>query len=278
MIGHCAHVKECVNIVIILGIGDHHDSISWLHQSEEFSTKGKTLVLWIHTHVRGSLCGFSSVDVHTQYAYRLMSSNILGLVIELNNSGECGEFDFFELTNDGNGIVRNCGRTKNISSIQHESCARKELYKSAKDRITISDNISTKVQDFRFEEINLSLKEEHDWTHCKNCKKDFKNILLHLSRMQKCRRTYGKEYDKMKEVKAEEKKKYGKDYYHKNVDSIKKRKLNFANSNRESINAKKRKCDNDHREQRIVKHKIYNSTHRKVYILRANVKFHYSHY
>ena len=221
-----------------------------------------TLALWIHTHVRGSSCGFSSVDVHTQYAYRLISPTILGLVVELEENGQCGDYDFFELTSYGNESVRACGTTFNLSSVQHESCAGKDLFKSAMHRITFSDGISTNLKDFRQKTLKLPVKEEFDFESCKGCQKSFKNILLHLSRMDDCRKTYGKEYEKMKQFKCEEKKKHKKEYYHKNIETIRKRKMKLANANKETINAKKRKCDKDHKNLRLEKHRIYNKENR----------------
>ena len=45
-------------------------------------------VFWVHSHVRGTKCGFSSIDLHTQYAFELTIPHILGLVIEMNNTEE----------------------------------------------------------------------------------------------------------------------------------------------------------------------------------------------
>ena len=201
------------------GIGSHYDSISWLKELEDLGdlTKDTKLAFWIHTHVRGSLCGFSSVDVHTQYAYNLLSPKVLGLVIQLNENGECENYDFYELTSTGSKIVKECGKTLNLSSIQHESCSGQDLFKSAKQKIEFSEKISINVQDYR-----ISTEEKFAFDFCKSCQKEFKNVLLHLSRIEKCRKIYGTTYEKMKQFKSDEKKRYIKDYYQKNIATIKK--------------------------------------------------------
>ena len=243
------------------GIGSYHDSISWLYESSNFNIANKKPILafWLHTHVRGSLCGFSSVDVHTQYAYRLIAPQVLGGVIQLEHDGSCQNYDFFELTSAGNKAVGKCGKTMNLSSIQHESCASEDFYASVQHRIVISDDILVNVHDFRSEEPDQTFV----WSYCKNCKKEFKNILLHLSKSNQCKKTYGKEFEKMKEFKANEKKKYIKDYSKKNAENIRKRKLEYMNLNREKVNAKKRKCDSEHREERLEKHRTYNEENRE---------------
>ena len=249
---------------IFLGIGPHQDSISWLHDYVNFPgvNDNPILALWIHSHVRGTLCGFSSVDVHTQFAYRLISPNILGLVVQLDNSGQCEDFDFLQLSSAGYETVKQCGKYKNISSVQHDSCAAKDLFESAKHRISFNKTLSVKVQDYRSEKSRMSVDDQFDWNSCKNCQKDFKNILLHLSKVENCRKVYGTDYEKMQKSKSDKKKQYVKDYYRKNIDAIRKRKLDHSNAYREEINAKKRKCDKDHHEKRLEKHKIYNRENR----------------
>ena len=60
------------------------DSIPWAFQAfEEERKKKPCLIMWIHSHVRGSECCFSSIDNHTQYAYSKYHSGVLGLVIEI---------------------------------------------------------------------------------------------------------------------------------------------------------------------------------------------------
>ena len=48
------------------------DSLFWCNSesqtAKKYGSDRTVLVSWIHSHVRGAECGFSSVDVHTQYA------------------------------------------------------------------------------------------------------------------------------------------------------------------------------------------------------------------
>ncbi len=74
--------------------------------AKQHGTDNTVLAAWIHTHVRGVKCGFSSVDVHTQYAYShdAMYPNIMGHVVELCQDGSIIE-DFFTLTAEGKAQV-----------------------------------------------------------------------------------------------------------------------------------------------------------------------------
>ena len=229
--------------------------MSWLQDSEYFS-EDKTVCLWIHTHVRGTLCGFSSVDVHTQFAYSMINSNVLGLVLQLDQGGFCQKYDFYDLTEHGQNVVSHCGRTKNTSSIQHESCSGPELFQSASQKVSLDDEISIIVHDFRVEDLTIS-NESLNWNKCKNCTKEFKNILLHLSKSSSCKASYGKQFEEMKKAKETKKKEYSKAYYAANIERIKKRKREHEHMNKETIQAKRRKYNHENKDARNLKHKIY---------------------
>ena len=149
--------------------------MTWLYQAS-FLTQRKSkpqLLLWIHSHVRGTKCCFSSIDMHTQFGYRTISQNVLGLVIELNTDGRCTNHDFYELSSEGHEQVKKCGKHFNLASILHESCSDEIFYKSANQRIEQREDLVIMTHDFR-EKHNI------DWKNCKKCNKEFKNLLLHL--------------------------------------------------------------------------------------------------
>ena len=67
------------------------ESMEWIfHQSDiAKSDNNPKIMAWIHSHVRGSECGFSSIDVHTQYAFSRIYNGILGMVVEIDKAGNC---------------------------------------------------------------------------------------------------------------------------------------------------------------------------------------------
>ena len=220
-------------------------------------------MFWIHSHVRGCPCGLSSIDVHTQYAYQLEYPQILSLVVELNEDGKTKDFDFFELTENGQSIVKHCSKNRNCSSIQHESCGTRDIYSSCSNRVMYSDSLKIKVHDFSEIPSQQLSEKQINWNNCKSCQKEFKNILLHLSKNDICKKTYGSEFHLMKELKAKEKQLYAKNYQKKNSEKIRKRKQDFFQSNKEAIDAKRRKIDDEAKKEKIMKHKIYNDKNRE---------------
>ena len=63
--------------------------------------KDPVLVTWIHSHVRGVPCCFSSIDMHTQYAYERVHPGIFGTVFQINEQNGCVKYDFYKLTEKG---------------------------------------------------------------------------------------------------------------------------------------------------------------------------------
>ena len=61
------------------------DSIQWM-LTNLVQKKDLCLVLWVHCHVKGAPCGFSSVDIHTQYLLEYNIPSIKGLVIEMDSN------------------------------------------------------------------------------------------------------------------------------------------------------------------------------------------------
>ena len=59
------------------------------------------VVSWIHSHVDGTACGFSSVDMHSQFRYEEAFQRVLGTVLEIDRQNQCKKHDFCRLTEKG---------------------------------------------------------------------------------------------------------------------------------------------------------------------------------
>jgi hypothetical protein len=82
----------------MLGIEDK-DSLTWAFDKFKMDRKEQPcLISWIHSHVGGSECYFSSIDNHTQHSYYKFHKGVLGLVVEIQQNGQKGVYDFFELS------------------------------------------------------------------------------------------------------------------------------------------------------------------------------------
>ena len=93
------------------------DTIEWLNQNE----KNSKIVAWVHSHVEGSLCEFSSVDVHNHYVLeKYVSPQVVGIVVEINDFDE--KWDVFKLTTIGQEKISSCNRISNIPHLQHPYC------------------------------------------------------------------------------------------------------------------------------------------------------------
>jgi hypothetical protein len=113
------------------------------------------LIAWIHSHVRGAECSFSSIDNHTQHAYSKLHSGVLGLVIEILPDGKRGVYDFFELSRFGKQIIERCNRSKHcITTVQHDSCMGKKFYQSAMGKVSFDDFYTLNVSNFISKETN----------------------------------------------------------------------------------------------------------------------------
>ena len=197
-----------------LGIEDM-DSLTWAFQTFK-NERGKKpyLMAWIHSHVRGAECYFSSIDNHTQYAYSKVHNGVLGLVIEIKPNGKKGAHEFYEMSRIGNQTIGLCSRQNNcITSEQHDSCHGKELYQSADSKVLLDDFYSLTITNFmatdidktpslnhlnlnnfpvqneeisdeqmapeeNFEETDKQFQEEENLTTCKHCGEKCQCILM----------------------------------------------------------------------------------------------------
>ena len=123
-------------ISFVLGI-EGQQSLIWAFDKFKEDRKEKPcLISWIHSHVGGSECCFSSIDNHTQHAYQKVHKGVLGLVVEINQNGKKGAYDFYELSSIGKKEIDKCCRQRNcITTEQHESCMGREFYQSARTKV-----------------------------------------------------------------------------------------------------------------------------------------------
>ena len=116
---------------------------------------------WIHSHVGSVACNFSSVDLHTQLSYSKIYDDILGLVVEIQENGQLGQHDFFEMSRQGKRLVEKCSKKKDCDSRkQHQSCNNPGFYQSAKNKVIFSEELSLDVKNFmstieRYEEPDI---------------------------------------------------------------------------------------------------------------------------
>ena len=129
---------------------ENTDSIPWAFNNFKAERKKKpVLVSWIHSHVRGAECCFSSIDCHTQHTYEKIHNGILGLVVEIMDNCQKGVHHFFEMTEIGKKTVELCSRRKSCNSReQHESCMGRDLYQSADSKVIPDSFYSVSVTNF----------------------------------------------------------------------------------------------------------------------------------
>ena len=114
---------------------------------------------WIHSHVRGVECCFSSVDVHTQHALAKYHEEVIGMVIQLNENEKIVRHDFYEMSRQGLRHVENCNRKPNSNALQqHASCYNTNLYRSASNKVMMHDDVGLKVHNFMLPNIGLQNK------------------------------------------------------------------------------------------------------------------------
>ena len=116
--------------------------MTWIFENFDSEGKGNPhLICWIHSHVGEIECGFSSIDVHTQHTIAKIHKEVLGMVIELNESGQMVKYDFYEISRQGSRCVENCSKKKGCNAMQqHDSCYNVNFYKSVKGDIFYPDS------------------------------------------------------------------------------------------------------------------------------------------
>ncbi len=234
------------------------DTLTWLTSfSEPFKKYGDnfSVIAWVHSHVRGSPCGFSSIDVHTQYSLQRIFDNILGLVYEIKANGSYIA-EWFNLTSEGEKQVRICSQTKNISSIQHSQCSDQSFFKSETEKVTTENYILETIDGREFTQTfvrdhSSTTNSEIQKFFCLICSKrweSLKSLYLHIIRSKKCKEKYDKnEFENIKITREKEKK-----------AKLQKSDKQYIEANREHVAKKLKQYHKEHRDVRIVEmKKIY---------------------
>ena len=141
---------------------------------DQTQKEGYVLVSWIHSHVGGTLCGFSSVDMHSQYQWEQSFPAVLGTVLQINEQNYCNAFDFYRLTEEGTNMVTFCNRTRSLHNTQHPQCYSLDFFASHIHQVSLVDaspleitNISNIRPIDPFEDTN------EDSLQCKGCLRVF---------------------------------------------------------------------------------------------------------
>lgn len=118
------------------------------------------VISWIHTHVRGTPAGFSSIDLHNHHGLdKYLSPGIIGAVYEITNNRNQYRLEPYILSEEGQIRITECQRTLGISNQQHQECFDTRFYRSIKDRISFTKNDIT-VIDGRNPQLSQPLHAE----------------------------------------------------------------------------------------------------------------------
>ena len=211
------------------------DSMVWLFEKSKLHEDSDEvcLVAWIHSHVRGAECNFSSIDVHAQFAYSKLYHGTVGMVVELGEDGNYVTHDIYELTEEGQEYVEHCGRTRNLSHVQHEECSSKDFYQSVKEEISHSKELKTITLNMMEETQVANIKEKDA---CKFCQKEFKSLIKHATQAMSCKSLYSEsDISILREKAKEQTRKYKKDYNDTNREKIKIKQQIYNTENKKTI-------------------------------------------
>ena len=258
-----------------------NDTCAWISMNSPMKKKyGSKLSIaaWVHSHVEGVECCFSSVDLHTQFTWSQVFPDILGLVFEIDQDGLPAEYDFYGLTTQGITELRKCRKP---GSDGHVECDKKSYYTSKLHLIDPID-IHLEVHDFfqmsypneqLFEnewptieestkrklklvkpsvhEMEVEIQNQEDKTdsyqsqdhekECEGCKKTYNidTFFKHFRRAKKCKEKYGDRYDDMiKERRKNYKKAHNKQIYAENREARKEKAKQNYAENRDEKNEK----------------------------------------
>jgi hypothetical protein len=228
------------------------------------------VISWVHTHVRGVKLGFSSIDVHAQYAWSQMFPRAFGLVFELDSRYKY-KYDAYVLTDEGKYRVGECSRLHNLSHQQHEACSSESLYKSVKDTIVFTNSDITVVDarhtqpfdaapSMSFEEIKSNVAAHKQCRACKRPSADDSDLLSHISRKKQCRPAYSER--ELNEFRAFVKSKRQKSSYSQNKESIRHQQQQYKETHREQINLKQSVYNAKHHDGISQKQSVYDQTHK----------------
>ena len=144
--------------------------MKWITNQKEMGDDVE-IVSWIHSHVGGTTCYLSSIDMHTQFRLEEGYPSILGTVFQINEKNECVKFDFYKLTGEGRKAVTSCNRSKrNLHNIQHPGCHEPYFYGSHLDDVSIVDTLPIELTNISNVWPNEPFEDDTgDLEECKGC-------------------------------------------------------------------------------------------------------------
>ncbi|XP_076799470.1 uncharacterized protein LOC143444200 [Clavelina lepadiformis] len=231
-------------------------------QTAKIHRSKTTVILWIHSHVQGSTCGYTSIDVHTQFRYsRVMYPGIIGQVIEIKEDGTYVS-DYFTLSDVGDDVVAERSRINNLSNVCHDLCTNRRVYVSCQEIIAYTEE-TISVQDSRHV--------------CKACKKFFpqeSSLMKHLGQKSSCRTLFGLERYDAKRVErrtqawkrhndTEAKIKSQAKYRKKNQETLAKKAALYYSNHREAVSQKQAIYNKLNKDTIVKRQAIYDSEHRE---------------
>lgn len=206
------------------------------------------LISWIHTHVRGTVVGFSSIDLHNHHGLDChVSPGIIGTVYELTANRYMYRFEPYVLTKVGNVRVAECTRTLGVTNHQHSECFDTRFYKSIKDQLILTDDNITVVDGRKSRPLEAQpsarffspSEEVVETNQCRACKRKFdseSDLCYHAGRAKKCKPSYESEIGDFRAfLKSEGQKKWKKTFNQNHPGRIAQQKKKYKDSHKEDI-------------------------------------------
>ena len=256
-------------MLLHVGIDNAPSSIQWIiEQSPCYQLQGNksTIFAWVHSHVNGSKCFLSSIDMHTQFVLQNNFPHILAIVVEIAPKGKVKN-EYYQITEKGKQRIASCNNEKKQSPNNfHKSCSYPRFFRSLKSQVTFTDDAFLTIEKRNLQQFpsqDLSGANEQDVSNfwvCKACNKQFmtKSILQHL-RAKKCANKFTLE--ELAQLRQQSKTKV--DEYQTNYQPKyqPKYQADYNAINREKIN--KRQAVYDHEEGNKVKKMKYREEQKK---------------
>ena len=163
------------------------------------------LISWIHTHVRGTPVGFSSIDLHNHHGlHNHVSGGIFGTVYEISENRYMYKMEPYVLTEQGNDRVKECLQTLGLTNHQHSECFDTRFYKSIKAQLIVNDEKITVIDGRKSQPLEAQPSgcffapsvEIVESNQCRTCKRKFDDesaLCYHVGRTKKCKPTYESE-------------------------------------------------------------------------------------
>ena len=209
------------------------------------------LISWIHTHVRGTVVGFSSIDLHNHHGLdNHVSPGIFGTVYEITANRYMYHFEPYVLTEEGNVRADECLRTLGLTNQQHHECFDSRFYKSIKNQLYFNDDQIIVIDGRKSQPLEaqpsaffeVPSEETVKSNHCRACKRSFPDtsaLLYHVGRAKKCKPDYASE---IHDFRSFLKKKRDKVFAKKHPQIVKDRQKKWESANKKDISKKKAKA------------------------------------